>query len=203
MESIIIVGILTIIALTVVFGLKYKNEMETKQFFDEKRMEIDIDDYYSQEEEFIENPINTLQEQCIFTKDYIKFIAFKNPHIENILKAKELTRIYHYVFSKQTINAITSYTHKYIVLEFNTDFIFFIKDKTNQKKLPQIIKKNQEYTFDNTLINIDVLVVQLIKLNIVLTSKPPNKIVNIINIGIVIIKLILAIPDVSKLCVIR
>ena len=51
---------------------------------------------------------------------------------------------------------------------------------------------------DKTFIRLDVEKQQLKKFNAVLNNKPASRIANITNIGIVIIKLKLAIPDVSK-----
>ena len=136
----------------IVFVINKKQEQELKESFDEKLKDIDLSDYAKQEEQAIYNKINTLQNDLIFTKDYIK-----NLHSSDqirILRSDELTRAYHYVYSKMP-SAVSLYKrHKFIVLEFKDDLIFFIVDNKNKETLNNQPKSNEKFNFDNTLLDL-------------------------------------------------
>ena len=136
----------------IVFIINKKQEQETNQSFNQKLEDIDLEEYNKQEEQEIDKKINTLQNDLIFTKDYIK-----NVHSDNqlrILKSQELIRAYHYVFSKTNMALAQCKRYKFIVLEFEDDLCFFINDIKNQKTLSKWYKHNEQFDFDDTLLNL-------------------------------------------------
>ena len=79
---------------------KQKQIKQNNEYYENKLKEINLDDYYQQEEQELGSELNTIQNDVIFTKDYIKWNK-DNDHIK-ILMAKDLSRAFHYVFSNST-----------------------------------------------------------------------------------------------------
>jgi len=136
----------------IVFLINKKQEQVTNEAFKQKLEDIDLAEYNKQEEQEIDKKINTLQSDLLFTKDYIKNLHSATQ--VRILKSQELIRAYHYVFSKSPIGSVQCKRYKFIVLEFKDELCFFINDINNQKTLSKWYKHNEQFNFDETLLNL-------------------------------------------------
>jgi len=131
---------------------KQKQIKQNNEYYENKLKEINLDDYYQQEEQELGSELNTIQNDVIFTKDYIKWNK-DNDHIK-ILMAKDLSRAFHYVFSKVNNGLAQCKRYKFIVLEFKDGSFFPIEDLKNKKTLPKWYKHNEKFNFDDTIINL-------------------------------------------------